>query len=171
MNNYVTLVISKIIWNVYTVIKSCPYAFKGSKCLLWIKIWRFEPQNASENILQQFDHFEIYQDLYGKLLKLDCVARVVFPIQILLFFGSHCNDIQLKIYRFPNSNMLFQFLLTKFLKSELFSCHRKLITWSTKTKGLFYWFLPQVTKLPEGECGNESFVTCAVVTQKIIIII
>ena len=122
---YVTLVISKIIWNVYTVIKSCPYAFKGSKCLLWIKIWRFEPQNASENILQQFDHFEIYQDLYGKLLKLDCVARVVFPIQILLFFGSHCNDIQLKIYRFPNFNMLFQFLLTKFLKSELFSCSQK----------------------------------------------
>ena len=31
IHEYVTLVISKIIWNVYTVIKSCPYAFKGLK--------------------------------------------------------------------------------------------------------------------------------------------
>ena len=119
----------KLIQNVYNnIIKSCPYAFKGSKCLLWIK-WRFEPQNASENILQQFEHFEIYRDLYGKPHKRDWVARVVFPIKILLFFGSHCNhyfwDIPLKIYRFPNFNMLFQFLLTKFLKHELFSCSQK----------------------------------------------
>ena len=43
--------------------------------------------------------------------------------------------------------------------------------WSTNAiLGLFYWFLPQVTKLAEGECGNKSFVTC-VVAQKIIIII
>ena len=44
IHEYVTLVTSKIIWNVlYTVIKSYPYTFKGSKCPLWIKIWRFEP--------------------------------------------------------------------------------------------------------------------------------
>ena len=52
---------------------------------------KMEPQNASENILQQFEHFEIYKDLYGKPLKRGWVARVVFPTQILLFFGSHCN--------------------------------------------------------------------------------
>ena len=36
---------------------------------------------------------------------------------------SHTNpcDIQFKIYRFPNFNMLFQLVLTKFFKGELFS--------------------------------------------------
>ena len=34
-------------------------------------------------------------------------------------------DIRLKIYRSPNFNMLFQLLITKFLKSKLFSCLQK----------------------------------------------
>ena len=42
---------------------------------------------------------------------------------------SHTNpcDIQFKIYRFPNFNMLFQLVLTKFFKGELFSKLTKLI--------------------------------------------
>ena len=53
----------------------------------------------------------------------------VFLLQILLIFGGRCNcyfwDIRLKIYSFVNFNMLFQFVLTKFFKSELFSCLQK----------------------------------------------
>ena len=74
--------------------------------------------------------FSFHRGLYGKPLRLDWVERVVFPIQILLIFGSRCGlyfcrDIRLKIYRLPNFNMLFQFLLTIFFKSELFSCLEK----------------------------------------------
>ena len=69
------------------------------------------------------------EDFYRKPLKRDWVARVVFLIQILLIFGGLCNrsfwDIRLKIQRLPNFNMLFQFLLTKFFKSWLFSCLKK----------------------------------------------
>ena len=53
----------------------------------------------------------------------------LFFLQILLIFGSRCNrffsDIRLNIYRLPNFNMLFQFLLTKFSKRKLFSCLQK----------------------------------------------
>ena len=73
--------------------------------------------------------FQNLQDLYGKPIKREWVARVVFLIQILLIFGCCCNhssrDRWLKIYRLLNFNMLFQFLLTKFSKSELFSCLQK----------------------------------------------
>ena len=68
----------------------------------------------------------IYKDLCGNTLDCDLVARVAFLIQILLIFGGRCNryfsDVLLRIYRLPNFNMLFQFLLTKCSKSELFSC-------------------------------------------------
>ena len=54
------------------------------------------------------------------------MARVVFPIQILLIFGGRRSDrywdIRLKIHRLPNFNTLFQFRLTKFFKSELLVC-------------------------------------------------
>ena len=43
------------------------------------------------NISQQFENFEIYKGLYGKPLKRDWVARVVFPIHILLVFGGLFN--------------------------------------------------------------------------------
>ena len=52
--------------------------------------------------------------------------KVVFVIQILRTFGGHCSryfwDALLKILRLCNFNMLFQLVLTKFYKSELFSC-------------------------------------------------
>ena len=83
------------------------------------------------NILWQFKHFQIYEGLYGS----DWVARVGFPIQIFLIFRGRYDlyswDIRLKIYRLPNCNMLFQFLLTKCFKSELFSCLQKV--WSTNS--------------------------------------
>ena len=62
----------------WTVFKSFPYAFKDSNCLLWMK-GRFEPYNASGNILRQFENFQIYKGLYGKPLMRDWVARDVFP--------------------------------------------------------------------------------------------
>ena len=50
--------------------------------------------------------------------------ELFFPYKFF-YFSAAIVMIQLKIYRFPNFNMLFQFLLTKFLKSELFSCSQK----------------------------------------------
>ena len=70
------------------------------------------------------EYFKIYKDLYRKPFKRDWMAKVVFLIQVCLIFCSRCNgyfwDIQLKIYRLPNFNMLFQHMLKKFSKSELF---------------------------------------------------
>ena len=65
-------------------------------------------------------------DLYGKPCKCDWMAKVVFLKQMLPTFGGRCNryfwDIGLKILRLPNFDMLFQLVLGKFFKSELFSC-------------------------------------------------
>ena len=77
-------------------------------------------------IKRQFKNFRIYKELYEKPLKHDWVARVVFLIQILLFFAGGCNccfwDIWLKIFRSPNFNMLIQLVLAKVFQSTLFSC-------------------------------------------------
>ena len=52
--------------------------------------------------------------------------KLSFLKQMLLTFGGRYNryfwDIRLKILKLPNFNMLFQLVLTKFFKSELFSC-------------------------------------------------
>ena len=73
-----------------------------------------------------FDNFEITRICMENSCKRDWMTKVVFLIQMLLTFGGRCNryfwDIRLKILRFPNFNMLFQLELTKFFKSELFSC-------------------------------------------------
>ena len=65
-------------------------------------------------------------DLYGKPCKRDWVAKVVLLIQMFLTFGGRYNryfwDTRLKILRLLNFNMLFQLVLTKFFKSELFAC-------------------------------------------------
>ena len=67
--------------------------------------------------------------MYGKPCKRDWVAKVVYLIQMLPTLGGCCNryfwDIRLKILRLPNFNMPFQLVLTKFFKSELFSCLQK----------------------------------------------
>ena len=64
--------------------------------------------------------------MYGKLCKRDWKAKVVFLTQMLLTFGGRCNryfwDMRLKMLRLPNFNMRSQLVLTKFFKSELFSC-------------------------------------------------
>ena len=71
---------------------------------------------------------EIHKDLYGKPFKRDWVVKVVFLIQTLPTFGAvaittlrytaeHFTGYLIIIF-----NMLFQLVLTKFFKSELFSC-------------------------------------------------
>ena len=52
------------------------------------------------------------------------MTRVVFGSLYNRFF----RDIWLKIYRLPGFNILFQFVLTKFSKSQLFSCLQKVET-------------------------------------------
>ena len=78
---------------------------------------------------EKIEKFEIYKDLYGIPFKRDWMAKVALLIQILLIFGGRCNhnfsDIRLEIYKEPNFNMLFQLVLTKIVKSELFSCLSK----------------------------------------------
>ena len=90
--------------------------------------------------MQQFKNFEIYNDLYEKPFQHDWAARLVFPMQILLFSGALCNrffwEIRLKIYMLPNFTMLFQPVVTKFSKANWFHVYRKLITWSTTAKCL-----------------------------------
>ena len=58
--------------------------------------------------------------------KSDWVVKVVLLIQMFLTLGGRCNryfwDIRLNILRLPNFNMLFQFVVTKFVKKWLFSC-------------------------------------------------
>ena len=70
------------------------------------------------------------------------MAKVVFLIQMLLTFGGRCNryfwDIRLKILRLPNFNMLFQLVLTKFFKNELFSCLPKVDHLIKSCKSLFF---------------------------------
>ena len=79
-----------------------------------------------KKITRQFKNFRIYKDLYGNPCKGDWMAKVVFLIQMLQTFGGRYNryfrDIRLKILRLANFNMLFQLVVTKFFKSELFSC-------------------------------------------------
>ena len=62
-------------------------------------------------------------DLYGKPCKRDWTAKAVYLKHMLPTFGGRCNryfsDIRLK--------MLFQPVLTKFFKSELFSCLPKVV--------------------------------------------
>ena len=87
-------------------------------------------------IKRQFKNFRIYKELYEKPLKHDWVGRVVFLIQILLFFAGGCNccfwDIWLKIFRSPHFNMLIQLVLAKVFQSTLFSCLPKVdLRWST----------------------------------------
>ena len=54
------------------------------------------------------------------------MVKVVFLIQMLPAFGGRCNryfwEIRPNILRLPNLNMLFKLGLTKFFKSDLFSC-------------------------------------------------
>ena len=63
--------------------------------------------------------------MYGRPCKRDWMTKVVFLIQILLTVGGRCNryfwNIRLKILRLPNFNMLFQLVLTKLFKGELFT--------------------------------------------------
>ena len=93
---------------------------------------QFEPLKWWGKSQRQLKNDEIYKDWYGEPLKRDWVARVVFRIRILLIFlifrgRSNCSfwDIRPTIHRLLNFNMVFQFLLTEFSKSKLFSSLQK----------------------------------------------
>ena len=71
------------------------------------------------------------------------MAKVVsHTVQMLPTFGCRCNrcfwDIRLKILRLPEFNMLFQPVLTKFFKNELFSCLPKVDHMIKSCKSLFF---------------------------------
>ena len=80
-------------------------------------------------IKRQFKNFRIYKELYEKPLKHDWVGRVVFLIQILLFFAGGCNNIAASgIYGLKFLGhliliiMLIQLVLANVFQSTLFSC-------------------------------------------------
>ena len=114
------------IWKFLNCRISFPSAFKGLIGLLWKK-------GHNLSLVMQFENFEIYKDLYVhvKPLNHDWGAKVVFPTQILLIFGGCCSryfwDIRLKIYRLPDFNMLFPFLLT--IIPAVFLCLQKVKPW------------------------------------------
>ena len=89
------------------------------------------PVILNEIFLDSLKISKIYKDLCGKPFKRDWVTKVGFSHtnSSNFRFGGRCNryfwDTRLKMYRLPNFNLLFQFMLTKFLKSELFSCLSK----------------------------------------------
>ena len=100
--------------------------------------------------------------------------KLFFPYKFF-YFSAAIAIAAFKIYSWKFTGYLilicsFSSCWKNFSKVNCFRVYRKLIMWSTKAKGLFYWFLPQVTKLTDGKCGGECFVTC-VVAQKIIITI
>ena len=94
-----------------------------------VRILQTTALNVYGNISWQFWKFRNYKDLYGKPCKCDQMAKVVFLKQMLPTFSGNCNryfwDIGLKIIRLPNFDMLFQLVLAKFFKSELYSCLSK----------------------------------------------
>ena len=112
--------------------------------------------------MRQCKNFEIYKDLFEKPFQRNWVARLVFPIQILLFFGALCNhffwDIRLKTYMLPNFTMLFQPVITKFSKVNCFHVYRKLITWSSTAKGplLHLSCYEDVTQILSGNTNHKN---------------
>ena len=71
--------------------------------------------------------------MYGKPLKLDWVARVVFRIQIPLTFSDHCNryvDIYgWRLTGYENLICSFSSCWQTFPKANYFRVYKKLITW------------------------------------------
>ena len=91
---------------------------------------KFDPLSAWGKVKWQFKNFRIYKHLSGKPCKCDWVAKFVFLIHCINA-SNFCWPLQslllryttewLKILRSPNFNMLFQLVLKKIFKSELFS--------------------------------------------------
>ena len=69
---------------------------------------------------------KLQEFVWKTMQRRDWMAKVVYLIQMLPTFGGRCNryfwDIRLEILSLPNFNMLFQLVLTRVFKSELFSC-------------------------------------------------
>ena len=79
----------------------------------------------------QIARFELKEDLSPIMLKEifhESLKNLKFTRIFMEYHSSvnhHFWDIQLEIYMLPNFNMLFQLVLTKIFKSELFSCLSK----------------------------------------------
>ena len=124
-------------WQFQIVLKSClMHALQDSNFLLWTK------ENLSslmhkEKILMTVWKFQNLQGfVLWKAIQEWLNIKSCFPIQILC--NCHFCGIWLKI-RLSNFKMLFQFLLTKLLKSELLRVYRKLIRWlSIKPRSVNY---------------------------------
>ena len=86
------------------------------------------------------DYFSSLRFDSGKIFKFMTFRR-----------GPKPNTVHLKIYRLPNFNMLFQFLLTKLPKANYFRVYRKLITGPTISKGL----LPFVLSFRQFYIGSQ----------------
>ena len=84
--------------------------------------------NLSPLILNEIFHHSLKISKFTRICE-ENHSKVVFLIQILLIFDDRCNrcfwDTRLKMYRLPNFNLLLQLMVTKFFKSELFSCLSK----------------------------------------------
>ena len=113
----VNFVFFKLSWTISLIVTWLKSPFYS-----WQAIW------ARTCVRERFKNFKNYTELYEKPLKRDWVARVIFltnpanfrqPLQSLLFRYT-TQHLQMTYF-----NMLFQFLLTKFSKSKLFSCLQK----------------------------------------------
>ena len=121
--------------------KSFLYPFKGSNCVYELK-GDPSPVMLKEIFHDSFENFKITRICMENHWKRDCMAKVVFLIQMLPTFSGRCNcyfwDIWLKICRLPNFNMLFKPALTKIFKVNCFRVDWKLITWSSHAKSLIH---------------------------------
>ena len=104
--------ISKLLWNISLSITGLRSPFNLSQ---WQAIWTLKCVKERK--------FQNLQGFVWKTTQAWMGGRSCFLRQILSIFGSHCNlsfwDMA-EVYRSPNFNMLFQLMLTKFFKSELF---------------------------------------------------
>ena len=97
--------------NFQTVVKSFLYTFKGSNCLYELK-GDLSPVMLKEIFHDSFKNFKITTICVENHASVTGWQKLLYLIQMLPTFGSHCNryflDLRLKILRLPYFNMLFQ---------------------------------------------------------------
>ena len=95
---------------------------------------------------ESFENFETTRICVENHASVTGWQKLLLLIQMLPTFGGLCNrcfwDIRLKMLRYLNFNMVFQLVLRKFFKSELFLCLPK---------------VDQVIKSSKEPTGDKSF--------------